>query len=321
MAKSFSHSAGSSPVSIEAPARHEPLIDPSQLRFSGRWISAGATLGPLAMLGVWQGGAPVAAALGLAGAAGAAYARLIEPASPRCEHVTLHVPTLPPELEGLRIGHLSDLHLGTTHAADNTHWAIQKLMEVKPDLVVLTGDFVSYTHAIPEITPLLQPLRAPLGMYAVPGNHDYLEGMPAVTSTLARLGIEMLINEHRLLHWRGGSLALLGVDDMWYGKPDLDAALAGVPSSAFPLLLAHAPDFADEAAQRRIPMQLSGHTHGGQLRLPLLGPFCLPLYGLRYACGLEQVGPVQLYVSRGVGGVSLRFGCPPEATILTLTQA
>jgi uncharacterized protein len=152
----------------------------------------------------------------------------------------------------------------------------------------------------------------------VPGNHDYMEGMEAITSELASIGIPMLLNEHRRLEWRGGELWLLGVDDVWEGVADLSAALEGVPESGWKLLLSHVPDFVDEAAKHGIDLQLSGHTHGGHLRLPVIGPFTLPRYGVRYPYGLLQVGGTRLYVTGGLAGIPLRFYCPPEATIITL---
>ncbi len=104
------------------------------------------------------------------------------------------------------------------------------------------------------------------------------------------------------------------------GTADLDAALAQVPADAFTLLPAHAPDFADVAARHNIAVQFSGHTHGGHMCLPLLGWFCLPLHGMRYAAGHERVQAMQLYITRGLGGLPFRLGCPPEATIFTLVR-
>lgn len=296
-------------------------FDPTLVRYSPRWVGMGAALGTLATLAVQWGGVPAAATLGIASVAGATYATLMEPRRPVLERVTLRLPTLPAELEGLRIGQISDLHLGHPHGHTNTRWAVRQMNNEQPDLLLLTGDFVSFDHAIPNLPELLRPLHAPLGMYAVPGNHDYWEGMDRIQAELAPLGIEFLINTSRRLQWRGREFWLAGVDDMWFGRADLDAALAQVPPDAFTLLMAHAPDFADTAAQRNIAVQFSGHTHGGHLCLPWLGSFCLPKYGTRYAIGLEHIASMQLYISRGLGGLSLRLGCPPEATIFTLARA
>ncbi|MEI7769306.1 MAG: metallophosphoesterase [Chloroflexales bacterium] len=278
---------------------------PGRVRYSARWlgISAGA-----------------AAALGAAGLAGAAYAMHYEPGRPRLERVSLRFAGLPAALDGLRIGQLSDLHLGHRFAAENTRWAVAQMVAEAPDILALTGDFVSYTKDIADLPGLLAPLRAPLGIYAVPGNHDHWEGLPAIIEALRPLGVEFLINAQRRLIWRGATLTLAGVDDIWEGEVDLAAALADSPAGGFTLLLCHVPDMADEAAAHSVDLQLSGHTHGGHMRMPWLGSFVLPRHGWRYPAGLAHVGNTQVYVSRGVGGIPLRLGCPPEATIITLRR-
>jgi predicted MPP superfamily phosphohydrolase len=129
-----------------------------------------------------------------------------------------------------------------------------------------------------------------------------------------------LLNEHRRLTWNGADCWLVGLDDVWDGEMDIKAALRGVPEQGFKLLLGHAPDIADEAARHGFDLQLAGHVHGGHLRLPLLGPFARPRYGVRYLAGIYTVGRMTMYVSRGLGGAPLRLMCPPEAAILTLRR-
>lgn len=295
-----------------------------QFRCSWQWIGtgigAGFGVGALAtVLMRWKAlRLPGLALAGLAGAGGLAYATMLEPRRPVLERVTLRLPSLPPALDGLRIGQLSDFHLGLPFTSDNTRWAVRQLMAERPDIIMLTGDFVSFRRAIPALPDLFRPLRAPLGVYAVPGNHDYWEGIDDIRARLEPLGITFLINANRRLCWRGNEWWLTGIDDTWYGSADLEAALDGVPTDAFTVLLSHAPDVADAAAPRGIAVQLSGHTHGGHMQLPILGKFCVPLHGLRYISGLERVGPMHLYVSRGIGGMPLRLNCHPEATLLTL---
>lgn len=301
--------------------RKPPRFDPTLVRYSPRWFGLGAALGTIATLAVQAGGLPAAAALSAVGVAGVSYATLLEPRRPVLERVTLRLSTLPSALDGMRIGQISDSHLGHPHGHVNTQWAIHTMTKERPDMMVLTGDFVSFEHAIADLPNLFRPLQAPLGVYAVPGNHDHWEGVEHIVDCLAPLGIEFLINTSKRLTWRGGTFWLAGVDDMWFDGADLDAALAGVPADAFTLLLSHAPDLANAAAKRNIAVQFSGHTHGGHMWLPGLGSFCLPRYGTQYAIGLEQVQSMQVYVSRGLGGMPLRLGCPPEATIFTLTRA
>ncbi len=294
---------------------------PGRVFYSARWLSALVGATAVGALATGRGGLPAAAAFGLVGVAGVAYATLIEPRRPILERITLRLPHLPAALDGLRIGQMSDLHLGHPFAAANTRWAVAQMVAERPDLLALTGDFVSFERVIADLPELLRPLHAPLGIFAVPGNHDYWEGLPAIRRKLEPLGVQFLINEHRLLTVNTTQLAIVGVDDFWEGESDLEAALADIPHGVTKLLLSHVPDMADRAAAAGVALQLSGHTHGGHVRAPLLGPLVLPRYGTRYPLGLLHIGGTQLYVTRGIGGMPLRFGCPPEATIITLKRS
>lgn len=301
--------------------REHNLRELTQFKCSMPWIATGVGGAVAASLAIAWGGWPAAAAIGSLGTAGLAYGTLIEARAPVLERVTIQLPNLPPELHGLRIGHLSDHHLGMLHSRANTQWAIRQMLIEQPDLIVLNGDFVSFEWAINSLNELFRPLQAALGIYAVVGNHDHWEGVTEIYEQLEPLGIQFLVNDNRCIRWRGAELWLAGIDDMWYGTPDLNAALAGIPADAFTILLAHEPDFADIAALRAIDLQLSGHTHGGQVHMPVLGAACLPYHGLRYISGLMQADAMQIYVSRGLGGLPLRINCPPEAAILTLQRA
>jgi predicted MPP superfamily phosphohydrolase len=293
-------------------------FDPSKVRYSPRWLAAGFGLGSLAALALTRGNPLTLAALGGLGLAGAGYTLLVEPQLPQLTRLTLRSPRVPPELDGLRIGHLSDLHLGHRYADENSSWAVAQMVATQPDLLVITGDFVSFAHAIPRLPRLLSPLRAPLGIFAVPGNHDYWEGVNRIQESLAPLGIEFLFNQQRQLDWNGATLTVAGIDDLWYGQPDLPAALATERPNDFTLLLSHAPDIADEADDFGVDLQLSGHTHGGHLCLPVLGSFALPKYGQRYAAGYFQLQRTQIYVNRGISGLPIRMGCRPEVALITL---
>lgn len=309
-------------MSRAAQGHHDhPKMDPPSLYYSRTWLQAGAAGMAAALLPLairrWL---PLAAA-GVLGVAGAAYSTMLEPARPVLEHVTLRLPTLPAALDGLRIGQISDMHLGLPHTGRNTLWAIGQMRREQPDLLVLTGDFVTIYESIADIPGVLRGLHAPLGMYAVTGNHDYWPDLHDLRSALEIAGITLLCNNRRLLRWRGGAFWLAGVEDVWRGQPDFCAALGGIPKDAFTVLLCHAPDAADEAANHGVAVQLAGHTHGGHIRLPLLGSASLPRYGLRYIAGQYTVGTMTLYVSRGLGGIPVRFGCPPEATVVTLRRS
>jgi predicted MPP superfamily phosphohydrolase len=296
-------------------------FDPTRLTYTRSWFGAGLGAAALGLLGLRRHGWPLAAGAGILGAASLAYMKLFEPSHPTLERITLPLASLPAALDGLRIGHITDTHLGLPNSARNLAWAIEQMRREQPELLALTGDLVGKRAGITELPALFGQLRAPLGVYAVPGNHDYWEGLADLHAALSVCGIPLLMNEHRRLRWNGADFWLAGVDEVWDGRLDLAGALDGVPPDGFKLLLAHSPDVAMEATRHGFAAQLSGHTHGGHLRLPLLGPFARPRYGTRYVMGRYQVGAMALYVSRGLGGQPLRLLCRPEATIITLRRA
>lgn len=302
--------AGSSEA-VAAPALPELFVNP--------WWVAGAGLAAAASLWAlgrhrWRAGV----ALGMLGTAGLGYLALVEPPRPVLERVTLRPAGWPHALAGLRIGQISDLHLGHHYAEANVAWAIAAMQRERPDMIVLTGDFIAFADAIPMLGARLAGLSAPLGVYAVLGNHDGDAEARDVVTALGHAGIVVLRNQSRWIAVPAGGFWLLGLDDVWHGRDDFAVMLAGVPPGGCRVLLAHAPDVVDLAARHQIAVQLSGHTHGGQLRLPRIGPFSLPRHGTRYPIGEYRVGPTTLYVSRGVAGAPLRLGCPPEATVITL---
>jgi predicted MPP superfamily phosphohydrolase len=306
----------SNTLPISRPKRNP--LDPPRLAYAPSWFALGAAATALGGLGLRQLGWGAVASASVLGAAGMAYMTRFEPANPTLEHITLRLPTLPPELDGLRIGQITDTHLGTRYSARNLIWAIEQIERVQPELLVITGDMAGKRKSIPEIATLYGRLRAPLGVYAVPGNHDYWEGLADINAALSVVGIPLLLNQSRRLRWNGVDFWLAGVDDIWDGCLDFAAACAEIPIDAFTILLAHSPDVANEAAEHGFALQISGHTHGGHLRLPGLGPFARPRFGMRYVMGHYQIGAMQLYVSRGLGGEPLRLFCRPEATIFTL---
>jgi len=291
-----------------------------RLRYSLRWIGAGLAGSMLAGIASFYGGLPIAMTLAGAGVVSAGYALAIEPRRVQLNIHELRFPNLPVGLDGLTIGQLSDLHLGHRYSLTNAHQAIEQLRSAQPEIIVLTGDLVHRRSAISHLPEVLKRLQAPLGIYAVPGNHDYWEGMPYITTILRDHNVQLLLNRHRIIERNGARLLLAGVDDHWDGRPDLKLALGGATEHDFRLLLAHCPDIADEAAAAGFDVQLSGHTHGGHVRFPGLGPLCLPRHGWRYDMGHFRVGRMQLFVSRGAGGLPLRFGCPPEVSLFRLRR-
>lgn len=295
------------------------IKDLFQVRCSRRWASASLLLGIGGVLAARRWGVASLRIPGILAGILLAYATMIEPRRPVLERHTITFAHLPRGLHGLRIGHLSDFHLGWAHTAANVRWAVAQMQREQPDLLVITGDFVSFRRAIAQLPELLRPLRAPLGIYAVTGNHDHWEGVDEIRSSLEPLGIHFLLNRSVRVSHHGSDFWVAGIDDPWYGSPDLEEALCLVPPDAFTLFLCHTPDTAKEAVHSFVDLQLSGHTHGGHISLPLLGPLCLPLYGLGYPSGWARVSPqLHLYVSRGLGGQPLRLNCPPEGTLITI---
>ncbi len=235
------------------------------------------------------------------------------------------MPHLPPALNGLRVAQLSDFHRSRLTSDAVIREAVACARRERPDLIVLTGDFVNDDPAdiapcMEMLAPLMQPGIAPLGVYAVPGNHDVKAGLERIRQALEALGIVYLCNRnHRLAN----GLWLVGLDEDWYGTPDVNAAFADVPPDAPVLVLAHNPGEADLVADREC-IVFSGHTHGGQVRVPILTARALKwIKAKHYRAGWYTTGKAQLYVNRGIGNadVPFRFLCPPEVAFFTLESA
>jgi hypothetical protein len=244
---------------------------------------------------------------------------------------------LPAAFDGLRIAQLSDIHLDEYTEPFFLRSAVAKINRMQPDAVLLTGDFVSEgplprrfaLGAAWQCANILSELHC-AQRYAVLGNHDVHVGPEEITRALTANGIQVLVNAYLPLQRGSGRIWLAGVDDAVNGNPDLDLA---VPASIRNvvnepvLLMCHAPDFADDLladpAGDSVQLMLSGHTHGGQIRLPLIGPLQLPDLGKKYVEGWFRLGDLQLYVNRGLGTVGLpfRIDCPPEITLITLHMA
>jgi uncharacterized protein len=238
------------------------------------------------------------------------------------ERVSVALPGFPRGAPPLTIGQLSDLHVGAAIPPYLIEEAVTLLNAQSPDLIVITGDFVTFGPLFLDAAARsVAGLRAPLGVYAVLGNHDYWCGARRLTRLLEARGIRVLVNAAQRLDWAGQALWLLGLDDVLCGQPDLAAASRDLPGEALRVLLVHEPDFADTAAQHGIALQLSGHSHGGQIR-HRGGPLVLPKLGRRYPRGLQRAvnGETLVYTNRGIGtaGPPIRVGSPPEVTLLTL---
>ncbi|MFN8473822.1 MAG: metallophosphoesterase [Anaerolineae bacterium] len=245
---------------------------------------------------------------------------------PQVDYLPLVWPDLPPSLDGLRIVQLSDLHVCSWMPLYLLHRAAQLAMAQHPDLIVLTGDYISHDRYADRYARIaaegMADLQAPLGVYACLGNHDYEDDPELVVCAFEQVGIPMLINTHRRLQVGCDALWLLGVDSAREGRPALDRALDGVPPDGFKVLLAHEPDFADRVPPSSIHLQLSGHSHGGQIVVPSVPVRWLPRLGKKYPRGLYRVGDMVLYTNRGLGAgvLPLRHNCPPEITVIQLQR-
>ena len=268
----------------------------------------------------------IAAAVAGAGAL-AAYAFLVEPRWLQVTRPKIHVRGLHPALEGFRIALLTDMHAGGGTPLSTIRRASRAAVAERPHLIALTGDFAA--DDAPSFNPVLEalsPLRAPHGVWAVPGNHDYTVGIEQWHREVARYpSIGNLTNAARIERVGEARLCVAGVDDWSRGEPRMDV-LPPPDERDFTLLLAHDPDQAEQARRvcDAVDLIVSGHTHGGQVRLPWVGALRNPAQrDDLYEEGLRRRPWTQVYTSRGVGTVHIpvRFLCRPEVAMLTLTGA
>ncbi len=263
------------------------------------------------------------------------YAFLVEPWRLTVERVEVELRGLPPALDGLRLVHLTDLHVGQTRLRlRQAERAVQLTAALRPDFVVLTGDLVTMHDWAKRVLPILGRLRATHGVWAALGNHDYswtwwlnLTGRSRrAYSTdqwrqlLDEVGVRLLENESARVAVNGAELWLGGCGDPYCHRDDLPATLVGVPSGAPLVLLCHSPDVLDRGPVSRAGLVLCGHSHGGQVRLPGLGPIWAPCRKWwRRASGLSRENGTWLYANRGVSAGSLfRIRCQPEVALVTL---
>lgn len=267
----------------------------------------------------------LAAVLGAAGLA--LYAFWFEPSSIRLSRYD--VPDTPAGLKGLRIAVIADLHAGSTFIDEAKIDRVVALTNAaKPDLILLTGDYVMSVRRalggrhipIPVVARHLKPLRAPLGVYAVIGNHDRWEDAGSVVAAFGAVGIAVLENQNVTLTTPRGPAHLAGIGDLYTKAHDPKLALAGLDGDAPVLCFTHTPDLFPQLPPA-CALTVTGHTHGGQVRLPLMGRPMVPSgYGDRYAAGHIREGGKALFVSTGIGTSMLpvRFGVPPEVSLLRL---
>lgn len=260
-----------------------------------------------------------------------ADATLLAPNFPQLIRREIALRRWPANFDGFTIALLSDFHYDPYFSIHPIKAAIGMVNELRPDLIALTGDFVSKpwvgdpvkaAAAAEPCASLLKQLNAPQGLWAVLGNHDCSTDPDRVTGALEGEKIPVLLNRSVAIERDGERFWLSGVDDVITKGADLDAALHDVPKDEPVVLLAHEPDYADHVARYPVDLQLSGHTHGGQVRLPFVGPLYLPELARKYVWGLYKIGELTLYTNAGLGTVEVpvRLNCPPEITMLTIRR-
>jgi predicted MPP superfamily phosphohydrolase len=269
----------------------------------------------------WAG---LAAAGGVAAAGGYIYLNN-EADDPVIEKIPIPLKGLPPSLEGFTIAVLADFHLYPFTQLELIEKSVAMANALEPDVTVLLGDYVWHeVEAIFDLAPVLAGLNAKHGVYAATGNHDYWTDINIISVAMKEAGLPLFVNEGVPITKGDSELYLAILDDGWSGNPDLPATMRNMTSGATPVLLSHEPDLADKySLDKRIGLQLSGHSHGGQVRFPGVGALILPYMAWKYDMGLYRVNDMWLYTNRGLGVTSepVRFNCPPEITEITLVRA
>ncbi|WP_348266568.1 metallophosphoesterase [Edaphobacter paludis] len=246
---------------------------------------------------------------------------------------TIAIANLPGAFHGFRIAQISDIHLDEFTEPFFLERVVHQVNTLAADMVLLTGDFVTHgsltflngQNAAHRCAEILSTLTCPL-RFACLGNHDVAVSAPLVIYSLTSNGIPVLVDQHVPIERNGSRFWLAAVNDPGTTNPRLELAVPARPDGPV-ILMAHEPDYADTVrAHPRghlVDVMLSGHTHGGQIRLPFLGPLVLPPMGKKYAEGLFRLDNMQLYVNRGIGavGIPFRLNCPPEITLITLQSA
>lgn len=225
----------------------------------------------------------------------------------------------------LRAVGLTDFHFDPLFEEEYLAEVVRRTNALKPDIVMLTGDYISHTsRRFEEFGKIVGGLEATCGVYACLGNHDHWHQPGRIQEILERQGIDVLVNRHTRVPCAGGEVVLTGLQSVWGGAPNWAVASKGLHPDDRTLVLVHEPDYATYlGGEERIVFLTSGHTHGGQIRLPGIGALRLPSWGKRYEAGFYNVKNIQLYVNRGIGTIQyhVRFMCPPEIACFDIVNS
>ncbi|WP_020615161.1 metallophosphoesterase [Paenibacillus daejeonensis] len=253
------------------------------------------------------------------------YAHLVERRWLRTDQVTLSFDDLPADLQSFRILHFSDVHLGYHYGVRDLERLVENINEHTYDMLCFTGDLIENAPDLLEASiPILSRLNAPYGKVAVLGNHDYWQAPDEVADALSQAGFQVLRNDAHRIQVGDATVAFVGLEDAMHAVPDIQAAMAATQPDDFIIVLVHEPDYADVYADDSslVRLQLSGHSHGGQIRLPLIGHLITPPLGSRYVDRVNHQRGLTIYTNRGVGttGVPFRLFCRPELSRIQLAQ-
>jgi len=256
------------------------------------------------------------------------YAKHIEPSMLTVNEETITSSKLPPSFSNVKVLQFSDTHLGFHYDIGQFQSLVDRIKQEQADLILFTGDLVDAPDTISnrvleQAAKILDTIEAPLGKYWIYGNHDHGGyGTEKIANVMKRGGFTLLQNQHALIQKNSESILLAGLDDAMLGKPNIQKTLRNSSPNLFTLLMCHEPDYATKVSPHPVDVQLSGHSHGGQIQIPFFGYVVTPPMATHFVEGWHEIGPtpLSLYVSRGIGTTRLpyRFLCKPEFTIHTL---
>ncbi|MBE5103976.1 metallophosphoesterase [Bacillus thuringiensis] len=256
------------------------------------------------------------------------YAKYIEPYTLSFTQHTLKSQLIPTSFHGMKILQFSDLHLGYYFSLQHLSQIVSKINAANPDIVLFTGDLIdnyqTYTDT-PFVASILKNIQAPFGKFAIYGNHDHGGyGTEYYDHIMRESGFELLQNrEKRIRLLDNSEISIFGLDDILLGKPRIKETLRHAQQHIYTIVLVHEPDIASQIATYPIDLQLSGHSHGGQVQIPFLGAIITPSLAKQYVEGLYNIQDLTLYVNRGLGRtrVPFRFMAKPEITLFTLQHS
>ncbi|EJV81842.1 MULTISPECIES: metallophosphoesterase [Bacillus] len=245
----------------------------------------------------------------------------------------IEAPTIPKEFNNKKILQFSDVHLGPEFTLKQLDNLVEKMNELCPDIVVFTGDLIdkfgSYNEEREEAKEILRKIHAPLGKYAVFGNHDRGGGGSLFYKRyMEEAGFSVLVNDVQKIKVENGKyITISGLDDLLLGKPQIDSTLKNLRQQDFNMLLVHEPDVVDKVAGYPVDFQISGHSHGGQVQIPFVGPLITTKLAEKYVEGMYELEgkskSLYLYVNRGIGTTRMpvRFWSVPELSVFVLKQS